>query len=42
VAVAHHSGLRAGRPPAEALADALATVAPDADPPALVCFGAGW
>jgi len=42
VAVAHHVGLRAGRPPAEALADALAAVDPEDDPPALVCFGAGW
>lgn len=42
VAVAHHVGLRAGRPPAEALADALAAIAPEDDPPALVCFGAGW
>jgi hypothetical protein len=42
VAVAHHAGLRAGRPPAEALADALAAMGPDEDPPPLVCFGAGW
>jgi hypothetical protein len=42
VAVAHHAGLRAGRPPAEALAGALAAVDPEEDPPALVCFGAGW
>jgi hypothetical protein len=42
VAVAHHTGLRAARRPAEALADALAAVPPDEDPPALVCFGTGW
>lgn len=43
VGPAHHAGLRAGRSPAAALADAIA-MATDAgsDPVPLVCFGAGW
>ncbi len=44
VAVEHHRGLRAGRPPASALADALEALArADGDDVApTVCFGLGW
>jgi hypothetical protein len=40
VAAAHHAGLRQRRPPAAALATALAEA--DGAPAPLVCFGAGW
>ncbi|MET7401576.1 CHAT domain-containing protein, partial [Dactylosporangium sp. NPDC005572] len=42
IAPAHHAGLRHGLPPAAALAEAIAGLGPDEDPPPLVCFGAGW
>jgi hypothetical protein len=41
VAALHHSGLRAGRPPAAALADAVEQYS-GTDPVPLVCFGGGW
>jgi hypothetical protein len=40
VAVAHHVGLRAGRPPAEAARRRAGRRRPGGRPPALVCFGA--
>ncbi|WP_336920738.1 CHAT domain-containing protein [Aquipuribacter sp. SD81] len=42
VAVAHHAALAAGRPPAEALALAVAAVPHEAAPAPFLCFGAGW
>ncbi len=41
VAVRHHAGLRAGAPPARALADAVAGGSLE-HPVPLVCFGVGW